>query len=157
MTSLSISFLCTHLTATLQRMISLSRSPHGFTPRFPVFCGNFNSVFDRSLDCLGSDSSDISRESSVALSHLFELRCCDDIWCYLHPFSSCFTRTSPDGTLSSCIDIIGCPYVWVSSVSSCDVIPCPFSDDCAVLFCVSVPDFVAPGPSLEIKHIYFGG
>ena len=36
----------------------------------------------------------------------------------------------------------------MSSVSSCDVIPCPFSDHCAVLFCISVPDIVPPGPGL---------
>ena len=36
----------------------------------------------------------------------------------------------------------------MSSVSSCDIIPCPFSDHCAVLFCVSVPDVVPPVPGL---------
>ena len=113
-----------------------------------VVCGNFNTVFDRSLDRLGSDTADISRESSVALSHLFEFCCCVDIWRYLHPSSSYFTWTSSDGTLASRIDFVDCPYVWVSSVSSCDVIPCPFLDHCAVLFCVSVPDVVPPGPGL---------
>ena len=38
--------------------------------------------------------------------------------------------------------------MWVSSVSSCDIVPCPFSDHCAVVFCVSVPDVVPPGPGL---------
>ena len=113
-----------------------------------VVCADFNAVFDRSLDRFGSDTADISRESSVALSHLFELCYCVDIWCYLHPSSSCFTWTSSDGTLASRIDFVGCPYVWVSSVSSCDVIPCPFSDHCAIPFCVSVPDVVPPGPGL---------
>lgn len=113
-----------------------------------VVCGDFNAVFDRSLDRRGSDIADVSRESSVALSHLFELCCCVDIWRYLHPSSSCFTWASSDGTLASRIDLVGCPYVWVSSVSSCDVIPCPFSDHCAVLFCVSVPDVAPPGPGL---------
>ena len=36
----------------------------------------------------------------------------------------------------------------MSSVSSCDVLPCPFSDHCAVLFCVNVPDVIPPGPGL---------
>ena len=82
-------------------------------PSIPtVVCGDFNAVFNRSLGRLGSDTTDISRESSIALSHLFELCCCTDIWCYLHPSSSCFTWTSSDGTLVSCIDFVGCPYVW---------------------------------------------
>lgn len=144
------------------RVVSLyapNRNParHDFFERVPslldpsvptVVCGDFNAVFDRSLDRFGSDTADPSRESSVALSHLFESCCCVDIWRYLHPSSSCFTWTSSDGTLASRIDFVGCPYVWVSSVSSCDVIPCPFSDHCAVLFCVSVPDVVPPGPGL---------
>ena len=144
------------------RVVSLyapNRNParHDFFERVPslldpsvptVVCGDFNAVFDRSLDRFGSDTADTSRESSVALSHLFESCCCVDIWRYLHPSSSCFTWTSSDGTLASRIDFVGCPYVWVSSVSSCDVIPCPFSDHCAVLFCVSVPDVVPPGPGL---------
>ena len=144
------------------RVVSLyapNRNParHDFFERVPslvdpsvptVVCGDFNAVFDRSLDRFGSDTADTSRESSVALSHLFESCCCVDIWRYLHPSSSCFTWSGSDGTLASRIDLVGCPYVWVSSVSSCDVIPCPFSDHCAVLFCVSVPDVVPPGPGL---------
>lgn len=38
--------------------------------------------------------------------------------------------------------------MWVSSVSSCDIVPCPFPDHCAVILCVSVPDVVPPGPGL---------
>ena len=55
---------------------------------------------------------------------------------------------SPDGSVSSRIDLVGCPYVWVPSVSSCEIVPCPFSDHCAVLLCVTVPDVVPPGPGL---------
>ena len=40
------------------------------------------------------------------------------------------------------------PYVWVSSVMSCDIVPCPFSDHCGVYLSVSVPDVVPPGPGL---------
>jgi len=36
----------------------------------------------------------------------------------------------------------------VSSVSSCDIIPCPFSDHCGVSLSVDVPDVVPPGPGL---------
>ena len=38
--------------------------------------------------------------------------------------------------------------MWVSSVLSCNIVPCPFSDHCAVILCVSVPDVVPPGPGL---------
>lgn len=40
------------------------------------------------------------------------------------------------------------PYVWVPSVSSCDFVPCPFSDHCALPLSLSVPDAVPPGPGL---------
>lgn len=113
-----------------------------------VLCGDFNTVFDRSMDRRGSDASDVSRESTAALVHLFDSCCVIDTWRYLHPSSSCYTWLSPDGSVSSRIDYIGYPYVWVSSVSSCDIVPCPFSDHCAVSLSVSVPDVVPPGPSL---------
>ena len=118
-------------------------------PAIPtVLCGDFNTVFDRSMDRRGSDASDVSRESTAALVHLFDSCCVIDTWRYLHPSSSCYTWLSPDGSVSSRIDYIGCPYVWVSSVSSCDIVPCPFSDHCAVSLSVSVPDVVPPGPGL---------
>ena len=36
----------------------------------------------------------------------------------------------------------------MASVKSCEIIPCPFSDHCAVLFCATVPAAVSPGPGL---------
>ena len=113
-----------------------------------VICGNFNTVFDRSLDRTGSVVSDTSRESTSILSRLFDDCCVIDIWRYLHPSSSGYTWMHPDGSVFSPIDLVGCPYVWVPSVSSCEIIPCPFSDHCAVLLCVTVPDVVPPGPGL---------
>ena len=99
-----------------------------------VLCGDFNTVFDRALDRSGSAVDDTSCESNAALSRLFDSCCAIDIWRYLHPSSSCFAWSRWNGQFSSRIDLIGCPYVWVSSVSSCDVLPCPFSDHCAFLF-----------------------
>ena len=113
-----------------------------------ILCGDFNTVFDRSLDRVGSDPTDTSKESSLALAHLFDACCVIDTWRYLYPSSSRFTWLSPDGSVSSCIDYVGCPYVWVSSVSSCDIVPCPCSDHCAVILRVSVPDVVPPDPGL---------
>ena len=113
-----------------------------------VIVGDFNTVFDRAIDRMGSVVGDVSRESSVALGRLFSDVCCIDIWRYLHPSSSGFTWTKADGSLSSRIDLIGCPYIWVASVSACDILPCPFSDHCAVVLSVSVPSVVPPGPGL---------
>ena len=106
-------------------------------PSLPV--GDFNSVFDRAVDRCDSCVSDTSRESSVALARLFESSCCIDVWRYLHPSSACFTWSRWEGLLSSRIDLIGCPYIWISSVSACDILPCPFSDHCAVRLSLTVP------------------
>ena len=111
-------------------------------------CGDFNSAFDRSLDHVGSVASDTSRESSSTLSWLFDECCVVDAWRYLHPSSSGYTWMSPDGSVSSRVDLVGCPYVWVPSISLCEIVLCPFSDHCAVLLCVTVPVVVPPGPRL---------
>ena len=31
----------------------------------------------------------------------------------------------PDGSISSRIDLTGCPYAWAPFVNSCSIIPCP--------------------------------
>ena len=113
-----------------------------------LLAGDFNTVFDRAADRVGSVVGDTSRESVVALGRLFDDVCCIDIWRYLHPSSSAFTWTKADGTISSRIDLIGCPYVWVASVSVCEILPCPFSDHCAVSCSLTVPDVIPPGPGL---------
>ena len=79
---------------------------------------------------------------------LFDSCCVVDIWRYLHPNVSGFTWTRWNGALASRIDLVGVPYVWVPSVSSCDIVSCPLSDHCAVLLSVVVPDVVPPGPGL---------
>jgi len=59
-----------------------------------------------------------------------------------------FTWFEPDGTLSSRIDLIGCPFPWLHHISSCFILPCPYSDHSDVL-CVCgipVPLPCAPGP-----------
>ena len=118
-------------------------------PSIPtVLCGDFNAVFDRTLDRFGSSSDDTSRESTPALTRLFDSCCVVDIWRYLHPDSTSFTWNRSDGQLASRIDLVGCPYPWVSAVASCDIVPFSFSDHCAVLFSFSIPDVIPPGPGL---------
>lgn len=118
-------------------------------PSFPtVLCGDFNTVFDRSLDRFGSCVDDTTRESTIALTRLFDSCCVVDIWSYLHPTTSSFTWNRWDGQLASRIDLMGCPYPWISSVSACDIVPFPLSDHCALLFSFSIPDVIPPGPDL---------
>lgn len=113
-----------------------------------VLCGDFNAVFHRLLDRVGSDPADTVRESSVALAHLFSSCCVTDIWRYLHPSTNSFTWSRWNDLVASRIDLVGCPYAWISSVGCCDILPFPFSDHCALFFSVSVPDAISPGPGL---------
>ena len=80
-----------------------------------VLAGDFNTVSDRSLDRRGSDPFDVSRESSCALNRLLNACSSIDIWRYLHPTSSSHTWTRSNGSLSSRIDFILVPHVWVPS------------------------------------------
>ena len=102
--------------------------------------------FDRSLDRAGSSIDDVSRESTLALTRLFDSCCAVDIWHCLHLTATLFTWSQWDGSLSSRIDLLGCTYPWIASVQACDIFPCPFSDHCAVLFSVVVPQAVTRGP-----------
>ena len=113
-----------------------------------LIVGDFNTVFDRSKDRCGSDPLDTGRESSVRLAALFDTCCVIDIWRYLHPDSAGFTWTRADGSIASRIDLCGVPFVWVSSVSSYDIVSCPLSDHCALLLSLSIPDVITPGPGL---------
>ena len=105
-----------------------------------ILCGDFNCVLDRSVDRRGSAHDDYSRESVRALTSLFDAAAVTDIWRYLHPVSSSFTWSRWDGTAASRIDLMGCPYAWLSNVSSSEIIPCPFSDHCAISMGFSIPE-----------------
>ena len=131
------------------RNVFLDAISPNLDPSIPtILAGDFNTVFDRSLDRRGSDPSVVCRESTTALSSLFDSCCVLDIWRYLHPAASSYTWTRPDGLLASRIDIIGVPFAWAPSVSACDIIACPFSDHCAVVLSLSIPEVIPPGPGL---------
>ena len=110
-----------------------------------ILCGDFNAVFDHSIDRKGSYSSGVYRDSSISLSSLFRDCCVVNVWRILHPLQPGFTWDKPDGSLSSRIDLFGCPYSWVSSVSSCEILPCPLWDHSALVMCASLPDAIPPG------------
>ena len=125
------------------------RCANAIDPSVPtLLCGDFNTVFDRVVDRRGSCPFDVSRESSAMLFSLFSDCCVVDIWRVLHPGVSAFSWCRPDGALASRIDLIGCPYVWVPHVSAADILPCPFSDHCALSFYFVLPDSVPMGPGL---------
>ena len=56
-----------------------------------VLCGDFNIVFDRTLNHFGFSIEDTSRESTPTLTRHFDSCYVIDIWRYLHPNSSSFT------------------------------------------------------------------
>ena len=111
-----------------------------------LLCGDFNAVFDRSLDRRGSNVFDYTRESCGTLSSLFNECCVADVWRILHPDLPGFSWTRSDGSLASRIDLIGCPFSWLHCVQACDLLPCPFSDHCAVLLNCPVPEPLPRGP-----------
>jgi len=113
-----------------------------------VLAGDFNPVFDRSLDRRGSDLFDVSRESSCALNRLINACSSIYIWKYIYPTSSSYTWTRGNGSLSSRIVFILEPRVWFPFVSSCDIVACPFSGHCAVVMSVRVPDVPSHGPGV---------
>ena len=62
------------------------------------------------------------------------------------PDTAAFTWMRSDGTLSSRIDLIGCPIPWVHCVKSCEILPCPYSDHSAVLLVCPIPTPLPRGP-----------
>lgn len=52
----------------------------------------------------------------------------------------------PDGAYASRIDFFGCPVSWVSGVSSCDLLICPYSDHSAVYTELVIPSCTPRGP-----------
>ena len=60
-------------------------------PRSPQFYAVILTVFDGSLDRAGSAVGDVFRESTLALTRLFDACFVVDIWRCLHPVASGFT------------------------------------------------------------------
>ena len=111
-----------------------------------LLCGDFNAVFDRSLDRRGSNIFDTARESCEALFALFRECCVVDVWRALHPNQRSFSWTKSDGSFASRKNLVGCPYSWLHHVQSCDLLPCPFSDHSAVILNSVIPEPLPRGP-----------
>ena len=115
-------------------------------PSIPTFlCGDLNCVSERNLDRCGSDPSDSSRESSLNLHSLFNECCVTDIWRHLNPDLPGYTWLKPDGSISSRIDMIGCPVSWLHLVEDISVFPCPYSDHSALVLDVSTSSTMPRG------------
>ena len=69
-----------------------------------------------------------------------------DIWRDLHRLTPDFTWENSDHSSASRIDLILCPAMWAPLVSSCNVVPCPFSDHAAVVLSSSPPVPIPRGP-----------
>ena len=110
-----------------------------------LLTGDFNAVFDPTLDRRGGAPSPY-RESVASLTNLFSLFGCSDVWRAHHPGLHSYSWSSHDGTIASRIDLIGCPHDWVAGDSSSELIPCPFSDHCAVSARLSIPESIPRGP-----------
>ena len=116
-------------------------------PSVPTFvCGDFNAVFNRATDRRGAVPLCSGRESCDTLLSFFQDCCIIDIWRSLHPDASGFTWDKPDGSVSSRIDFIGCPYAWAPFTNSCSIVPCPFSDHSLVCLNITVPEVCPRGP-----------
>ena len=111
-----------------------------------IVFGDLNAVINRSLDRRCANMVDTSRESCQTLRSLFHNCCVVDVWRVLHLTSVAFTWQSSDGLLSSRIYHIGVPYSWLHHVVSCEHLPCPFSDHCAVLLDTPIPEPIPRGP-----------
>ena len=111
-----------------------------------ILCGDFNAIFDRAKDRRGSDPAVSVRESFVSLELLFREFCVLDVWRHLPPDLRAYTWLKPDGSLSSSIYLIGLTSTWLHLVSSCSIVPCPFSDHDAVFLDFSIPESSPRGP-----------
>lgn len=119
-----------------------------FNPSVPTLVlGDFNSVFRRDLDRSGASDLNTSRDSSQELSDLFKTFSVVDIWRLQHPSEKSFTCANASGLISSRLDVIGVPESWASFTQSSSIVPCPFSDHCAVLANITLPAPVEHGPS----------
>jgi len=137
-----------------QRDDFLSYCASKVDPSVPTLvCGDFNAVFDRALERCGFNVFGASRESVRALGALFSDCCVVDAWWALHHSTVAFSWLKPDWSLASRIDLIGCPYSWLHHVLSCKMLPCPFSDHCAVVLNVDIPDPFPQGPGRWILNV----
>lgn len=57
-----------------------------------------------------------------------------------------YTLLKSDGSLSSRINLIGCPLTWLYQVHSCEILSCPYSDHSAVVLNCARPEPDPNGP-----------
>ena len=86
---------------------------------------------------------------------LFREFCVTDVWRHLHPDLRAYTWLKPDGSLSSRIDLLGFPSIWLHLLSPCSIVLCPFSDNDAVFLDFSIPEPISRGPGRWKRNVSF--
>jgi len=80
------------------------------------------------------------------LELLFRGFCVLDVWRHFHPDLRAYTWLKPHGSLCARIDLIGFPATWLHLVSSCSIVPCPFSHHDAIFLGFYIPESFPRGP-----------
>ena len=141
-----------HVTGTLSATTSCLDFADPSVPT--ILCGDLNAVFVRAKDRRGSDPVTV-RENFVSLESLFRELCVLDVWRHLRPDLRAYTWLKPDGSLSFRIDHIGFPSTWLHLMSSCSIVPWPFSDHDAVFLGFSIPESFPRGPGRWKLNVFF--
>ena len=118
---------------------------------FPTFlCGDFNSVFDPTMDRLNPPATNrpFHNESVVALNSLIAQGHLFDTWRHFNPNLKSFTWYRSDLSAASRIDMILSPSVWQHCILSSYILPHSLSDHCSVVVHFNLPNPIPRGPGL---------
>ena len=132
----------------------------GVVNPFPptLSCRAFNTVFDRGMDRLGSDVVDSPHDSSAPWVSLFHVCGVVYVWRSLHPSDRSFSWVRPNGSVASRVDFIGVPVHWLPPMNVCEICPCSYSAQCAVILSAIVPQALSRGPGIwKLKYLGFEG
>ena len=110
------------------------------------------------MDRLGSDVVDSPHDSSAPWVSLFHVCGVVYVWRSLHPSDRSFSWVRPNGSVASRVDFIGVPVHWLPPMNFCEICPCSYSAQCAVILSAIVPQALSRGPGIwKLKYLGFGG
>lgn len=126
--------------------------------RRPFRVGLSIRFFDRGMDRLGSDVVDSPHDSSAPWVSLFHVCGVVYVWRSLHPSDRSFSWVRPNGSVASRVDFIGVPVHWLPPMNFCEICPCSYSAQCAVILSAIVPQALSRGPGIwKLKYLGFEG